>query len=196
MAYINTSSIAAGHFPVPFFICYLCIKQEGRKITNSILIFGCSDRILTIEKQLPALIENNPTIGLNAFPLYYKTDFWLWIDNPKFGNCVYKKENSSYKKYFPFEPNVDLTGAYTVASFALDFAARAGYKKAVLFGILDGEYIKSDTPCVHAGHIELSYKHFYDRQDKTVNMMKLQQFKAIINSYRNKIDIEIPFGTI
>jgi len=174
----------------------LNINCEDLNISDTVLIFGCSDRILRIEKQLPRLLENNHTIGLNVFPLYYKTDYWLWIDNPKFGNCVYGRNGRGYNPYFPFEPNIDLMGGYTVASFALDFAAKAGYKKAVLYGILDGEYVQTGVPYQHAGHMTLTYRYFYDNEPKTISMMKLQQFKSIISSYRNKIEVEIPYGSI
>lgn len=150
---------------------------------------GCSERILEIEKNLPELLKNNHSIGLNAFPVYYKTDYWLWIDNPKFGNRIFARSGKGYRPYLDFEPNVDLMGAYTVASFAIDFAVKQGYQKAILYGILDGEYTRHDEQI-------LSYRHFYDQIDNTIYMMKLQQFKEIINSYKDRIQIEIPFGTI
>ncbi len=170
--------------------------MEDKIISDTVLIFGGSDRILQIEKQLPELLKNNHTIGLNVFPLYYKTDYWLWIDNPAKGNCVYRRNGRGYKPYFAFEPNIDLMGGYTVASFALDFAAKAGYKKAILYGILDGEYVQKGVPYQHAGHMVMTYRHFYGPEDRTISMLKLQQFKAIINSYRNKIEVEIPYGSV
>ena len=62
---------------------------------DKIILFGCSERILEIEKQIPALIKNHDTIGLNAFPLYYKTKYWLWIDNPDKGreNALFINES-------------------------------------------------------------------------------------------------------
>ena len=137
---------------------------------------------MQIEKQLPELLESHHTLGLNAFPLYYKTDYWLWINNAKFGNCVYKRENVTYKPYFPLESNVGITKTCMSASFALDFAVKMGYEKAILYGILDGE--------------TNSYKHFYDQVDKPSNIKNLQQLKTKIDSHRDKIEVEIPFGTM
>lgn len=114
----------------------------------------------------------------------------------KYGNCVYMRQGKKYNPYLCFEPNVDLMGGYTVASFALDFAAKMGYKKAVLFGVLDGNYTQTGEAYSHAGEMRMTYKHFYDLEDKKIHMLKLQQFKTVINSYKNKIDIEIPFGSI
>lgn len=142
------------------------------------------------------MLESNCTLGLNAFPLYYKTNYWLWIDNPKFSNCVYQLNHNRYSPFFQFEPNIDLMGVYTVASFALSFAVKMGYEKAVLFGVLDGDYRKVGGFYNHAGEMKMTYRHFYDQEDKTIYMMKLQQFKSIINSYNDKIEVEIPFGSI
>jgi|GEM_PF-3857050 len=195
---------------------------------NTILIFGCSDRIadwrqgLTswqhqqertfntaspfskLEEAVFDRIKVYPSIGLNRFPEFFPfVDYWLWIDNKNFGNCIYKRNNNGdliakryYKPYFKFKPNIELFGAYTVTSFALDFAVKQGYERAVLYGILDGEYKLIEKKGFHVGHWDFSYKHFYDDKSRRVPMQKLQQFKSIINSYKDKIEVEIPYMTI
>lgn len=188
---------------------------------DTILIFGCSDRLLDWHKWLlKGLIpiknpdnnaghfseqgeavfdelKNYVSIGLNRFPEFFPfVDYRIWIDNSLFGNCVYKLTNNNYKPFLFFEPNINLFGAYTVASFALDFAIKQGFKRAVLYGILDGEYKLIEKKGIHLGHWEFSYRHFYEDQPGKVTMYKLQQFKNIIFSYRNKIQVEIPYRTI
>jgi hypothetical protein len=116
------------------------------------------------------------------------------MDNPAFGYCVYKYNNGKYEPYYHFEPNVDLFGAYTVATFALDWAIKQGYEKAVLFGILDGDYqvaeFKTDA------NYELYYKHFYDDVLHVKHYQVLEAHKKEIYSYSSKINIEIPYLNI
>ncbi len=164
---------------------------------NTILIFGCSDRITKLGNSVFDKLKGYPSIGLNCFPGFFPfTDYWLWVDNKKFGNCVYKRIGNSYEPYLPFEPNVELFGAYTVASFALDFAVKQGFKRAILYGVLDGEYKLLEKKGIHPGHWEFGYRHFYDDKLLRIPMQKLQQFKSIIYGYRNKIQIEIPYMSI
>jgi hypothetical protein len=151
-------------------------------------IFGCSDKILDLK--LPQKIETE-SLGLNAFPLYHKTDFWLWMDNKEHGNCVYKKENDKYIPYLRFEPNYDpekdLFGSYTVATFGIDFAIKQGYKKVRLFGILDGSYNLNEE--------HVLYKHFYNDKLFKMHINNLKAWKDTIYSYKNSIEIEIPYQT-
>ncbi len=172
------------------------ILTGNRSIKTSCVIFGCSDGILKITDEIPNLIQNNITIGLNRFACYYKTLYRIWIDNKNLGNCVYKLNKGLYEPYLRFEPNVNLFGAYTVASFALDFAVKTGFKRAVLYGVLDGEYKLIRKKGNHPGHWVFSYRHFYDNKPLSIPMQKLQQFKNIINSYSHKIQLEIPYMTI
>jgi hypothetical protein len=167
---------------------------------TSCTIYGCSDginKLKGLEKNLP-----DNTIGLNAFPLYYRTEYWIWMDNESFGNCVYKRKGNVYEPFFYFEPNFDpekdLFGSFTVATFALDFAIKQGYQKATLYGILDGEYIESEKDYTHAGNLEISYKRFYYDPEEEYPLMSvatLQKWKAEILSYSDKIKIEIPNRT-
>ena len=156
---------------------------------STIKIYGCSDKIS--ELNLPKIILED-SLGLNIFPLYYKTKFWLWIDNPKFGNCVYILENNRYIPYFKFNLNFnkekDLFGAFTVASFALHFVAKEGYKEAILYGILDGNYID-------IGNNEYQYSHFYDMSIHTFHKDNLKAWNNEIlygQAHSNKINIVIP----
>jgi hypothetical protein len=121
------------------------------------------------------------------------------MDDKRFGNCVYKLTDGEYKPFLYFEPNFeefdqygnkkDLFGAYTVATFAIDFAIKQGYEKAVLYGILDGEYMPAGKDHIH-------YKHFYDDKLHHMHKQVLQAWKKEILSYRNKIDTEIHYQTI
>ncbi len=164
---------------------------------DTIQIFGCSDRISELGDEVFDLLKEYPSIGLNRFPEFFPfVDYRLWIDNKSFGNCVYKRNGSLYEPYLPFEPNIDLFGAYTVASFALDFALKQGYKRAVLYGILDGRYQLIEKKGIHAGHWDFSYRHFYEEKPQRIPVQKLQQFKSIIYGYRSKIQLEIPYMTI
>ena len=128
--------------------------------------------------------------------MYHRTKYWLWLDNPDFGYCIYKRDGSEYKEFLKFEPNVTLHGGITSASFALDFAIKQGYKKAELYGILDGKYELTHKKLFHVGFWQFSYIHFYDETVHNMEMMKLQGFKQIINSYTDRIDINIPYLSI
>ena len=157
---------------------------------DTVLIFGCSEAINTIN--IPELLENYTSIGLNDFSIHYPCDYFLWIDRPDLdnaGKCIFKKIDGEFKPYLKFEPNVDLHGAFTVASFALDFAIKEGFKRAILFGIMDGEYTLLEKRAGHVGHWIFSYKYFYTDEVKTISMFKIQQFKNIIKSYANRIEI-------
>ena len=117
---------------------------------NTIQIFGCSDRITKLGDSVFEKLKGFPSMGLNRFPEFFPfVDYWLWIDNPNFGNCIYKRNNKSFEPFLHFEPNINLFGAYTVASFALDFAIKQGFKKAILYGILDGEYKLVEKKGIH-----------------------------------------------
>lgn len=181
---------------------------------NTILIFGCSDRISDWQQGFKNSfnsagllsksgdrvfdeLKKYPSIGLNRFPGFFPfVNYWLWIDNKDFGNCVYKRSNKKFRPYLQFETNIDLFGAYTVASFALDFAVKKGFQRAILYGILDGEYKLLKKQGLHPGHWMFSYKYFYCNRERTIPLQKLQQFKHIIYSYKDKIEVEIPYRTI
>jgi hypothetical protein len=127
------------------------------------------------------------------------------MDNPAFGNCIYIREGCEYKPFYSFEPNFeefdnegnfkDLFGCYTVATFALDFAAKKGYKKAILYGILDGNYTESKPD-------HLYFSHFYDEILHEFHKENLKSWKKEIFGYANKyykrkpIEIEIPYLNI
>ena len=171
-------------------------------MSSIINIYGCSERIN--ELNLPKYIKGD-SIGLNHLPLYHKTTYWLFMDDLFFGNCVYKREKNKYIPYYPFIPNFekerDLFGGYTVASFALDFAIKMGYKKAVLYGILDGNYKPTDNDYSHASNMEIEYSHFYTKKKIIISYACMESFKNMIMSYSNPdvrektIEIEIPYRT-
>jgi hypothetical protein len=125
------------------------------------------------------------SIGLNRFPLYYPdVKFWLWIDNINFGFCVYRKTDSSIKPYFPFEPNVTLQGACSVATFAISWAIKEGYKRVYLYGILDDEYeVKGDY---------VTWYHFYDEEPGYYPLASFKMFKIILKEQGKFIEIVQP----
>ena len=101
--------------------------------------------------------------------MFWRTNNLLVIFRPPaVWNCVYIKKDLAYKPYLKFIQNFEdenhkgLFGAYTSATFALDFAIKEGYKRAELYGILDGDYKFLDNG-------EVEYKHFYDNKVHTMH---------------------------
>ena len=175
----------------------------GQESTDLCKIYGCSDRIT--ELNLPKILPDN-TIGLNRLPLYHKTKYWIWLDHPKYQNKIWIWNGSKYVIYKKFEPNGggpdDLDGSGTSATFALHLAYKLGFKKAELYGILDGTYRLIDNTPRLPLHWKYSYKHFYTSYE-TYNpethvkpLIQLMQFKNIIYKYQQIIDVYIPYRTI
>ena len=154
-------------------------------------IYGCSEEIKKLRK---VEIES---IGLNCFSGFFRTKYWLFSDREDFGDCIYKLKSESklktgfdhynciknkyYEPYLNFEANVDLFGALTTATFALSFAIKKGYKKAALYGILDGQYNEV------SGMVE--WKHFYDDEVHYMPIERFNKIKRLINSYGKRIEI-------
>lgn len=163
--------------------------------SDKMLIFGCSDGIKKIDN-IQELLKNNISIGLNRFCEFHKTDFWLWLDNPNMGDKVYRHNGIKYVPYLIFESNLDpffdLCGSHTVASFAVDFAYKMGFKEVDLYGVLDGEYKFLDNNRVQ-------YKHFYDENIFEFHKDNLGAWWNVITGqklFENKIRVNIPNCTI
>lgn len=163
-------------------------------MSTTLRIFGCSDKINDLN--LHSLLIGHTNFGLNLFPCFgAQTTYWLYLDHPQFGSRVYIKKDLAYKPYLKFIQNFEdenhkgLFGAYTSATFALDFAIKEGYKRAELYGILDGDYKFLDNG-------EVEYKHFYDNKVHTMHENCLQSWKNEIMSYNNRIEIVIPYQTV
>lgn len=162
-------------------------------MSSTFKIFGGSDRISQLS--LDRLVVGE-TLGLNNFPMLgHFTKYWLWIDEKSLGNCVYIKEESKYRPFFKFIPNSvlkaeqSLKGAYSSATFAIDFAIKQGFKQVELYGILDGDYQSGENGRV-------VYKHFYDDKELFMHEECLKSWKKEIMSYNDKIEIIIPYQTI
>lgn len=132
------------------------------------------------------------------FPVFFpKVDYWFFMDE----NLVpyvtdnYKGQKivttdlvftkylqfTDIKPHMVFRPNIDLFGAISSATFAIDLARILGYKTAVLWGILDGNYEITKG--------KLQYKHFYDDEIREMSAKKALQAKRKIMSYNRKIQV-------
>jgi hypothetical protein len=118
------------------------------------------------------------------------------MDSPTHGNTVYRDYCGNYIPYLNFKPNFDkkfdLFGSYTVASFAVDFAARLGYKEVMMFGVLDGNYKEIDE-----NHV--AYRHFYEDFEVPLNKQVLLAHRnAIIEQdiQKVKIRVTIPYYSL
>ena len=120
----------------------------------------------------------------------------LWIDNPSYGNCIYKLKEDEYQEDLNFIPNETLFGYSTSITFALDWAIRNGYKKATLLGVLDGHYKLVKRQGIFCGHWLFEYRHFYDNVIHHKQLLQIMQFKNAIFEYSNRIQIEIPYRRI
>lgn len=90
-------------------------------------------------------------------------------------------KHSGIKPHHIFEPNVDLFGSHTIATFALDYAIQLGFKKAVLHGIMDSEYKETDE--------KVEWKHFYDDKVLYIEKNRFDEMQRKIDSYKDKIEI-------
>ncbi|OGI01487.1 MAG: hypothetical protein A2Y25_02045 [Candidatus Melainabacteria bacterium GWF2_37_15] len=162
-------------------------------MNNTVHIYGCSDSIRGLKK------PESPSIGLNRFPVYYPdVDYWMFVDldcfngyvkdNYKDQKIVTQKYNfyfymkySGIKPHHIFEPNKDLIGSQTVATFALDYAIQLGYKKAILHGIMDSEYKETDNM--------VEWKHFYDDKVLHIEKDRFDEMQRKIDSYKDRIEI-------
>jgi len=88
---------------------------------------------------------------------------------------------SGIKPHHIFEPNKDLIGSQTVATFALDYAIQLGYKKAILHGIMDSEYKETDNM--------VEWKHFYDDKVLHIEKDRFDEMQRKIDSYKDRIEI-------
>jgi hypothetical protein len=162
--------------------------------SKELIIFGCSDGLLKIWGEIPRLIKEYDTFGLNYIKEYYEPLYHLGLDNPDLGCCIYKLENGIYQKHLKFIPNKTLFGCHTSASFAIDFAIKQGYNKVILYGILDGEYTRvKEHP--YQLHSLFTYKHFYSTENQTKTLQELGQFKNSIFQHKYDIEIIIPNKT-
>lgn len=162
-------------------------------MSSTFRIFGGSDKLR--ELNLDELVVGE-TLGLNNFPMLGRfTKYWLWIDQRSLGNCVYIKEESNYKPFYKFIPNSvihyerTLKGAYSSATFAIDFAIRQGFERVELYGVLDGDYQRGENG-------RICYKHFYNDEVLVMHEECLKSWKKEIMSYNDKIDIIIPYQSI
>ncbi len=162
-------------------------------MSDTIHIYGCSNSIRGLKQ------PERPCIGLNRFPVYYPdVDYWMFVDLGDFNDYVkdnYKGQkivtqkynfhfymkHSGIKPHHIFEPNVDLFGSHTIATFALDYAVQLGYKKVVLHGVMDSDYKEVD------GKVE--WKHFYDDKVHYIEKNRFDEMQRKIDSYRDRIEV-------
>ena len=150
--------------------------------TKTLIIFGCSERISEISNRIPELISNFDTLGLNRFPEYYPTKYRLWIDNEKYGYCIFRQDDGEYKPFHPFT-SADLKLGWTVAVPAIDWAIKQGYKKVILYGVLDGEYKQIDDDYY-------SYHYFYSDEVGKIHKKALSGMVKYVDSFNEQIDID------
>lgn len=162
-------------------------------MSNTVHIYGCSDSIRGLKK------VESPSIGLNRFPVYYPdVNYWMFVDLGDFNGYVkdnyrdqkivtqkynfhFYMKHSGIKPHHIFEPNVDLFGSHTIATFALDYAINLGFKTAVLHGIMDSDYKETDE--------KVEWKHFYDNKVLYIEKDRFNEMQRKINSYKDRIEI-------
>lgn len=170
--------------------------------SDTLDIYGCSDRINQIAGDIQRQQAESDSLGINRFFLYYpNVDYIYWMDSGLYKNCLkdnlknqklitcnkiaQKEVRGRHKLHYVFEPGIDLMGGGTSATYAIDFARKNNYRKVRLYGVLDGTYEELDEK-------NLTYKYFWG-EEKIIEKKRLEKWKKTILSFRDVIDIEIPY---